>query len=117
MNRKGSTEMLAIGIGIVAVVLLIGWLVSLSFTSVEDTTITIKDKERITDGDSSYYLIFTEGEVFKNKDSLLHGKFDSSDLYNEFEVGKSYAVEVNWFRIPFFSSYRNILKIHSEVQE
>ena len=95
MNKKG---MIGILIGVVLVVIIIGLLVSLSFTSMEDETITIKDKERVTDGDSSYYLIFTEGEVFKNSDSFVHGKFDSSDIYNELDVGKTYAVEVNWFR-------------------
>lgn len=111
MNKKGS---FLTGVIIAIFVLLcISIPIILSYTSVDNATITIKDKERVTTRDNSYYLIFTEGEVFKNEDSLLFLKFDSSDIYNNLNVGNTYRVKVNWFRIPFFSSYRNILEIYN----
>ncbi len=98
-------------LGGILFLLLVGGGIFLTFNSVDYPTITIKDKERITEDDNSYYLIFTEEEVFKNTDALLFGKFDSSDVYNKLEIGKTYKVKVNWYRIPFLSAYRNIIKI------
>lgn len=108
MKKKGI-------IGVIIIVLLVLAIITipiiLSYTSVTTTTITVTDKERINDGESSYYLVFTENEVFKNSDSMLQWKFDSSDVYNDLKIGKTYIVKVNWFRIPFLSAYRNILEI------
>ena len=112
MNNKGLVGIL---ISIILIVALIGMMVILSYSSVDHTTIKVKDKERINNGEDSYYLIFTDDEVFKNKDSFLHMKFGSSDIYSKLEVGKTYRVKVNWFRVPFFSMYRNILEIKDAV--
>jgi hypothetical protein len=49
-------------------------------------------------------------EVLENEDSLIKGKFNSSDFMVNLEVGKSYTMTVNRKRIPFFSLYRNILE-------
>jgi hypothetical protein len=109
MNKKGSG-----GFIIYAILIFLVIVVSIfaTYYSVDNVTITIKDKERIHDGMSSYYLIFTDSEVFKNEDNILFWKFDSSDVYNKLEVGHTYNVDVNWFRIPFLSAYRNIIKIN-----
>lgn len=108
MNKKAKVGLTIFGI---IMVLFIVLMISLSYSSVNHITITIKDKERIQDGSSSKYLIFTPNEVFENTDSILFMKFDSSDVYNNLDVGKTYNVKVNWYRIPFFSSYRNLLEI------
>ena len=109
MNNKGSIGVI---VSILIAIAVIGGSVILAYSTVDNETITIKDKERIQDGTSSYYLIFTDDEVFKNVDTMFFWKFDSSDVYNKLEVGKTYNVEVNWFRIPFLSAYRNILQIN-----
>lgn len=109
MNKKGQELFWGIGFLLFVIFLIIG--ISLSYSTVTETTITIKDKERISDGTSSYYLIFTNNEVFKNDDSIIQLKFDSSDIYNQLNVGGTYKVKVNWFRFPLTSSYRNILEI------
>ena len=73
--------------------------------------ITIKDKyiKRIYEKD--LYLVGTENEVFKIEDNIFILKFNSSDIYNELEVGKSYYIETTGIRNNFFSWYRNINKI------
>lgn len=109
MNKKASLGGIVFLVFIVAI---IGIYVFVNYSSVEHTTITIKDKERITSGQDSYYLVYTEDEVFKNIDSLFFTKFDSSDVYRKLDVGKTYNVKVNWFRIPLFSMYRNILEVN-----
>lgn len=78
----------------------------------EGVVITIKDKERVVnrDGEGSKYLIWTEeGETFENVDSLLFGKFNSSDLYGQLERGMKYRCKVFGFRIKLLSIYRNLI--------
>lgn len=77
-------------------------------------TIEVTDKERVNSSDSSKYLIYGfsgDGEtlVFENTDSLLRGKFDSSNVYAEIEIGKTYEVTVVGYRIPILSEYENII--------
>lgn len=85
------------------------------YTSVETVEITVTDKERIVTGSgeslSSKYLVFTEGEVFENTDELFLGKWDSSDLQGALKPGQTYTVKVIGWRLKFFSTYRNIVKI------
>ncbi len=77
--------------------------------------------ERVTsgsgDGASSKYLVFTDGETFENTDSLWHGKFNSSDVYGHLQVGKHYRANVYGWRIPFMSSYRNIIDVEPHDAE
>ena len=77
--------------------------------------VTVKKSERVTTGSgeniSNKYLIFTDKGVFENTDSFVEFKFNSSDLYSEIEEGKSYNFKVYGWRIPFFSMYKNVVKI------
>ena len=81
-------------------------------------TITITDKDRITQrsGDTvtSKYLVFGEDEdgnslVFENTDALLRWKFNSSNIQGSLKIGKMYDITVVGFRIPIFSAYENII--------
>lgn len=42
---------------------------------------------------------------------MFKGKFNSTDIYNALEIGKTYKVETSGKRIHFFSMYPNINKI------
>ena len=83
-------------------------------------TVTITDKERVYDKDSSKYLVFGEdvetGEtrVFQNTDSFFRGKFDSSNVYGSLKEGETYTITVVGYRIPLFSWYENIVKYEKE---
>jgi len=76
--------------------------------------VVVQDKDRVTSGSGkdmkSEYLIFTDRETFKDTDSWLALKFDSSDMYGAIQKGQTCDFKVTGFRIPFFSSYRNILE-------
>ena len=61
----------------------------------------------------SYYLIFTDKEVFKIEDSLIFGQFKSSDVYGMLEIGKTYKFKVFGLRIPLLSTYRNIIGVYN----
>lgn len=85
------------------------------YSSIETVEITVTDKERITTGSgesmSSKYLIFTEDEVFENEDALFLGKWNSSDVQGQLKIGETYTVRVIGWRLPFLSTYRNIVEI------
>lgn len=76
-----------------------------------DHIVTVTDKERHEDG---YYLIFGETEngttlVLKNDDNMFQGKFNSSDMYQQIKIGKSYKFYTVGWRNEFWSQYANIL--------
>jgi hypothetical protein len=74
----------------------------------------VTEKERVVNGESSKYLIFTELKdgrvrVFENTDSFIEFKFNSSDLYGKLKEGKTYELRTYGWRIPFLSKYENII--------
>lgn len=78
--------------------------------------VKVTDKTVKNSNDHSTYLIFTETDdgkvrVFKDTDSVLRGKFNSSDIYGEIKVGKKYHFETYGLRIPFLSRYENIKSV------
>lgn len=81
-----------------------------------ESTFTVTDKERVNDSSSSYYIVFGEDKagnvvVYKNTDEFLRGKWDSSTMQAELEIGETYDVVLVGYRIPFLSMYENILEI------
>lgn len=98
-------------IGFFVVISLIFGMMAFPYLTSDMATITVTDKERIVTGSGSKYLVFTENEVFENIDSIIYAKFNSSDLQGKLKRGQTYTVKVYGWRIPFLSSYRNIVSI------
>jgi len=71
----------------------------------------VSDKERVMTSESSKYLVFTDGEVYENTDSLWYFKFNSSDVYGSLHEGQKYEAVVYGFRVPFLSWYKNIVSV------
>lgn len=74
----------------------------------------VTDKERQVSSDSdgntsSKYIVFTDKEVFENTDSVMRGKWRSSDLQGNLHAGCTYDFNVYGFRNGFFSMYRNVV--------
>ena len=109
-------------VGIIAAVVVIGLiaLIRLPFKFAyndHDCVATVTDKER---HESGYYLIFCkdlEGntKVFKDDDTLLRWKWNSSDMYQEIEIGKTYLFHLNGYRSEFWSFYENILSFEEYI--
>lgn len=84
-------------------------------------TVTDKDIKRDKNSDKNkeaedIYMVYTKDEngevhVFVNKDTLYYLKWNSSNVYAEIEVGKTYEFDVYGLRIPFMSMYQNIIKV------
>lgn len=114
---KKGFEGIEVAVGLIIGAAVIGLFIlssSLSFAyyNEETVTITVKDKERVVDrdGEEARYLIWSDtGETFENVDTLIKGKFNSSDLYGQLERGKTYDCIVHGWRNGFFSMYRNII--------
>ena len=82
-------------------------------------TIHVTDKERVcSDGNSDCkYLIYADEGTFKNVDSILNWKFNSSDVYGEIKRDHTYKVKVEGFRAGVLSEYPNIIDVLEEVNE
>jgi hypothetical protein len=113
MNQRDKERLAAFVFGAILLTVIVSYPISYK-TSATTAVITINDKERITqsagEGVSSKYIVYTEeGEVFENTDSMLFGKFNSSDVYGKLRKGKRYRVSVAGWRVHWMSSYRNII--------
>ena len=101
-------------LGIIGVAIYFG---TVEYQNKETIEITVKDKYIKRNGDTDLYLVASEeGETYKIQDLLFKGKFNSTDLYNELEVGKKYKITTTGIRLQYFSMYKNINKIE-EIEE
>jgi hypothetical protein len=62
------------------------------------------------------YLVFTKLDsvtvkVFKNTDSWIEFKWNSSDIQAKLEPNKKYKLRIYGWRIPFLSKYENIVDV------
>lgn len=118
MSRKNEKGSIGTGLVAIAIVLLLVAAPLFTFYKTVGThrneTFTINKTERIMDGRDSKYLVYTSSGVFENTDSLLNGKFNSSDVYNELKDNQKYTCDVVGWRVPFLSWYPNIIKCQEE---
>jgi len=78
----------------------------------DQLTISEKTVKRSSSEGSDKYMIFTEeGQVLENTDSLLEWKWNSSDIYAKLKAGHKYEINSYGWRLPFFSSYHNIVGV------
>lgn len=101
---------------VIAAVIVLVIAVSIKAFNFNDTeyTVTITDKERITE--SSKYIVFADDEngnslVFENTDCLIRSKFNSSNVQGQLKEGHTYKITVIGYRVPFFSWYQNIIRV------
>lgn len=89
-----------------------------AFNHQEQHTFTVSGKDRVCDGGkdgSCWYEVYgTEGQVFKNEDSFLAGKWDSASFQARFQINHTYQVTTTGWRVPFLSMKPNIIEM-SEV--
>lgn len=108
---------------LIAVVLAGGlWGSCAAYKSTErEVTATVEGKERVCSFDSDNrqtceYLVFTTEGTFSLTDSLLYGRFRSSDVYGRLREDRTYTFRVVGFRLPLASEYPNIISDPKEVQ-
>lgn len=74
---------------------------------------TVTDKGIKNKNKDSKYLVYCKDEdghtaVYEVTDSMVYGRFNSSDVYAEIEIGKTYEFTVGGDRSEFWSWYPNI---------
>lgn len=87
--------------------------ISIIFTT-EYISIKVNKTDIKRNKEKDLYLVYTDEETFKNEDSFWNFKYNSSDLHGKLKQDSTYKVEVNGYRIPYFSIYRNIVDIEFE---
>lgn len=74
--------------------------------------ITVKDKYVKNYNDSSKYLIVdTDNNTYEISDLFFKLKFNSTDIYNNLDVGSRYEIHTSGFRFRLTSTYPNINKV------
>jgi hypothetical protein len=101
------------GVVVVAILVVLSWgslaLVH-AYYAKHTVVATVTSKERVCDSGNKgcKYLVFTDRGTFKVTDSLLIGRFDSSDIYGQIQANTTYKITYFGWRIGLFSSYPNI---------
>lgn len=85
-------------------------------TNEREVTVMVTEKGIKNYNKNGVYLIYCKDAtgnvcVYKIKDSLMQGKFNSSDIYASIEVGKTYTFLIRGTRVEFTSNYPNIVRI------
>lgn len=104
------------GIVIALVIIIVGAIVfkvaTIGYSNKEVIAIEVKDKYIKRDNKSDIYIIVdTDNNTYQISDLFWIGKFNSTDLYNELEIGQAYFIEITGIRNQFLSWYPNINKI------
>lgn len=110
MKRQKGVTVIEVIIAItIAIILLI---IPIAERASETTvTFTVEDKAIKRYSDDDKYLVYTDNGTYEITDSLAYWRWDSSDLYGKIKVGKTYEAKVYGWRIPIFSSYKNIVSV------
>lgn len=108
-SLKGVTVIeVVVAIAIAVILLIIPIAERASETTV---TFTVEDKAIKRYDDDDKYLIYTDSGTYEITDSLVYWRWDSSDLYGKIKVGETYEAKVYGWRIPFLSTYKNIVSV------
>lgn len=114
-SEKGNIEVI---VGIIFGIIILGligftiYIGTIDYRNEEIIEIIVKDKYIKRSSDDDIYLVVGDnGETYKIKDLLFKGKFNSTDLYNELEIGKKYKITTTGIRLQYFSRYKNINKV------
>ncbi len=118
MKNNKRNAILEIIIGAIIIGLIIGiikWSWEITYGNIQTIEITVKDKYIKRSGSSksndTYLIVDTDKNTYQITDLTFIGKWNSTDLYNELEIGKKYEITTSGIRNQFWSMYQNINKI------
>lgn len=117
-NFKSEKGFIDIAVGFVVGVIILGlvgvaiYFGTIEYQNEETIEIIVKDKYIKRSGETDLYLVVSNsGDTYKIEDLLWKGKFNSTDLYNQLDVGNKYKITITGVRLQYFSMYKNINKI------
>lgn len=98
-----------IAAAVVVVVLFVAVCIT-SYAKTSYVNLTIDNKESVGTSNGHEYRIYTSQGTFKVGDSWVHPRWNSADVYAKLEKNTAYRCKVYGWRIPFFSTFKNILE-------
>lgn len=112
MDIENFLNLIAIGIVLIIIIIPISIGIHIDCGNEQTIDIIVKDKYIKNNGNSDKYMVVDKNNnTYKIEDLFFKGKFNSTDLYNEIEVGKQYKITTTGKRLRFWSDYPNINKI------
>lgn len=119
-NEKGFIEVLScFVIGAIVIGIIVGifiWNYKITYGNVQTLEITVKDKyiKRSGSEKDKYLVVDTDGNTYEITDLTFKGKWNSTDLYNQLDIGQTYKIETSGIRNGFLSLYPNINKVEEK---
>jgi len=110
-RRRSVWPWVAAGAAVLILVFAIAIPACSSYFKHRNVSVVVNDKERVCSGnDDCKYLVYTDKGTFRISDSLVIGRFKSSDTYGQIKRCHDYDLEVYGWRFGFTSSYPNIVE-------
>lgn len=122
-NANGFIEALScFVIGAIVIGIIVGifmWNYKITYGNVQTLEITVKDKyiKRSGSEKDKYLVVDTEGNTYQITDLTFKGKWNSTDLYNQLDIGQTYKIETSGIRNGFLSLYSNINKVEVKDEQ
>lgn len=112
---RGHRLGLALLVGLVAFIVL---RVVVAANTTYTTTITVCNKERVAVKNSGEYRIYAAEGTYVMADSLFGTvRYDTADAYAKVKPKTTYDVVYKGWRIPFFSSFPNLLELKESATQ
>ncbi len=108
-----SSRKIFIGLIIITLSLVFGYLFFERFLTEKEITITVTNSEKFGD-EPGRYIIFTKDEVFEDANNYYHDKHNATEVFNKLQKGRTYLVKVVSFYWPDLPHFRNIIDIVNE---
>jgi len=109
---------LLVALAVVVILAVVGYAV-IDYSKTETVTLHVTGKESVSTDDGHEYRVYTTEDTYKIGDSVVHPRFNSSNLYGNLPVpsggpgNPTHAIklrcEVYGWRVPLFSQFKNIL--------
>lgn len=113
-RRRRSGAWGGVALAVLAVLgLAVGATVCSAYAKEKQATVMVTDKERVCGSDADgrttcKYLLFTDGGTYRVTDSVLVGRWTSSDFYGQVKRCHRYELTYYGFRFGPTSSYPNV---------
>ena len=112
-RRRSGSIWLSLGVIVLLVVGFVGWNMYANLGTGRTVSFKVNDHQRVVTGSgntvNSKYIIYTTVGVFEDVDTIWYLKYNSSDVFNTLEPGKTCTAYVYGWRVPFLSWYPNIV--------
>ena len=99
-----------VGVVIVILVILFGYLFFEPYITEETITIKILNKSQFGNEPGKYF-VFTEDEVFYNSNNYYQNKENAAEINDKLYPGSKYKVKVVGVYLPWLPRFRNITEI------